>query len=475
MGMIEMDRRNFLRNAAAAASLAALPGCVTRGQAGVESVDVLVIGAGLSGLSAAHALEAGGARVTVLEAGNRIGGRLHTIVRNDIRFEVGGVEVGTGYARVHAHAARVGVGIEPPKLARPPASGMGLLMGDQIIPAPEWANSPLNRLQGRERAIPPPGLLPAAIKAMALPAIDSWRDPASRTLDVSMNAHLAAAGWSADARALMDIATSYTGLDSISALDVLRRDALMRHGPSTGTGWVQGGSQALPEAMAASLANLPILQAQVVSVESSARGVVVRTRDGRRFRAKHIVMAIPSGPLSRIDFDPAPPAQQHAMWASRRSNAVTTLHLQPTRKFWEDDGKPLWLWGTGALQRVMAVTGDDGQVNRLIVWLNGAAAQQADRLDRDARLAWAIDEFARLRPASKGALQPLETRSWGLDPLADGAYSEIAPGRFGEVTQWNTTPFGRIQFAGEHTELGVPGMEAAVQSGERAAAAILSA
>jgi len=86
-----------------------------------------------------------------------------------------------------------------------------------------------------------------------------------------------------------------------------------------------------------------------------------------------------------------------------------------------------------------------------------------------------INAVERLRPASKGALVPLETRSWGSDPLADGAFSEIAPGRFLETMLWANTPFGNIHFAGEQTELQVPGMEAAVSSGERAAAAILSA
>jgi monoamine oxidase len=133
------------------------------------------------------------------------------------------------------------------------------------------------------------------------------------------------------------------------------------------------------------------------------------------------------------------------------------------------------LWGDGPLQRVFAVPGADGEINRLIVWLNGAMAQHADKLDRDARLAWAITAMERLRPAARGALQPLETRSWGNDPLADGAFSEIAPGRFAQTLRWNNTPFGRIHFAGEQTELHVPGMEAAVSSGERAAAAILSA
>ena len=100
------------------------------------------------------------------------------------------------------------------------------------------------------------------------------KSPANRIRALALAGLLASKGWSDQALQFMEATHSFTSLQTVSALDALRRDAIRRYG-GQGTGWIQGGSQALPVAMAAALQRQVVLGTQVVGIESRRRGVLL--------------------------------------------------------------------------------------------------------------------------------------------------------------------------------------------------------
>ena len=478
-----MDRRTFLQMLAAGTALPLIgTGCASvaaTADAG-EHFDVIVVGAGIAGLNAALTLEMQQQRVLVLEASQRIGGRLQTVEAGGQRFDVGATDIGGNYWLTRGLAPRLGVALRDPdpddasRARTRTETALGLR--DTLIGASQWPTSALNPLTGRERPILPTQLLGTAVGGPANPLADvtRWLDPAHAAHDIPMRDWLSGHGWSREAIALMEVGATYSAFDQVSALEILRRAALLARGPRW-AGSIQDGAQRLPEAMAAKLQR-PVVRGAVVT-ELLQRGdeVVVVAADGRRWRGAHVVVAIPPGPLARIRLDPAPPQQQRQAWTERKLTAVTAIHMRPLRPFWETDGLPLNMWLDGSIERLFGVPGADGRIERIIAWINGAGAEQIDRMDENEIGRWAQRELARWRPAADKATEVLAVRSWGRDPYTLGAFSEIAPGRCASTAEWTAKPLGRLHFAGEHTGFIQPGIEAALASGVRTAAEITTA
>jgi monoamine oxidase len=84
-----------------------------------------------------------------------------------------------------------------------------------------------------------------------------------------------------------------------------------------------------------------------------------------------------------------------------------------------------------------------------------------------------LDFLARVRPSTKGALQPVKAISWQRDPFAGAIYSAWKPGQVTRYAEHIAKPHGGIHFAGEHTAMLNRGMEGAMESGERAALEVL--
>ena len=368
------------------------------------AADVLVLGAGLAGLAAARRLAEAGMRPLVLEARDRPGGRLFTRFDLPDRAELGAVEVGDSYTRVHALARACGLSIQAH--APGPSPGLTLHVNGHTLNAADWADSPANTLPGPERNVLP-GRLEAHYLARDIPLAraSDWDRPASHPHDRSITTVLRERGISAEALRLVNVAGNHDHSDAASALGWWR-GALARRA-DTGSGRFAEGAGALATRLAAPLG------------------------DAVRY----------GNPVTEIAQDGLPPA----MWTDTPLERIFPRH-DPA---------------TGACIGFKA-------------FVNGAGAAALDRLGETEFEALARATLARVRPSTAGRVRHLGRHGWGADPFAGGAYAAWPPGK---VAAWRAAarkPAGRVRFAGEHTA-DAPGMEGAVRSGERAAAAILDA
>jgi len=447
--------------------------------------DVVVVGAGLAGLHAAELLEAQGLKVQVVEASDRVGGRLRTGRVAGYQAELGGSEVGALYGRVRDACTRHGVGLTGKHRK---ATDFLLNIGGVAVKPADWAASSRNQTRGAERAVLP-YLLQNRLFFDKLPftSTAAWLEPANLAYDVSAAEYLRSIGVSEAAIRLADIDLNGPSLAGTSALSIFRDLARVRvegyndpnkpqYGASSNDNrsYIEGGADVLPRKMAAALKTPVRLGQPVVAVNQDADGVETRLASGETLRSRYIVMAAPLSAVRNIAFTPAlPPAQADAAQGALYS-ATTQFHFRIVKPYWEKDGLPPTMWTDSPFERAFALTDpDSGKVDSLVVWMNGDGAIRWDAADVNAQVEVMLAELVRVRPAMAGALEFALGYSWARNPFVGGNKHVFAPGQVRRFAAEMGKPAGRIHFAGEHLRRLEHGMESAMETGEAAALEIL--
>lgn len=461
---MQLTRRDFV--ALGGLSLAA--GCAP-GTGRTQDADVLILGAGLAGLHAARMLEADGFKVCVLEADTRIGGRMRTLDGVPGRPEAGGQQVGQSYARVRSTAIDVGLNVVPP--APGGSRDKTMVFADKVFDAREWASLAENPFPDAfKRATPDSALFAAA--APQNPLIDqyAWREVGVEH-DISAEAFLDAAGFSPQARALCNIALNGNDLRSYSMLNLWRSLTLFAIDSSSGgSEEIEGGSQRLPEAMAASLSDGAVKTGHAVSgIEVTDQGVIVRA-DGRDYRAPFAICTLPFPVLRKIGLDHAIAAPDLSPIIDQMPyTQIQQVHLELESE--PDDGLPLMMWTDTPIERVFPVRNATGETVALTCWINGIGTRPAaSDEDWKALAEQVLSERRGIKAKARAVIR------WDTEQaLSGGAYMHWAPGQIQPWAERVTQSMGRLHFAGEHTSFLHTGMEGAMESGERAAYAIIEA
>ena len=442
--------------------------------------DVIVIGAGLAGLYAASLLAEEGARVTVLEARNRLGGRLESLYGLPGAPEAGGDSILGGYARVQATAQRLGLRLidHSPKrgLSRPE-----IALNGEIIPRSAWPTHPGNLLPtGSKGEFPGRRFFEKVVAANnPLASHEHWLLPESRALDGPVYEFLKSVGWS-DATIAQNYETNIgrgTSAHDCSVLTWFFRVAWNEVQRQLGSLFakVEGGNQRLPEAMAAALPGDVLLERRVAGISQDGRGVEVLTGGGERHRARQAICALPVAPLRWVGFDPALPPELARATKVLPSMMITKTFLHAERDFWDDDGLDPAMWTDSLLGEVRALrqSADSPEITGLIARARGFTALRLDQLGESAARSLVVSEYERLRPAARGKLRAVGYKSWHMDPYAGGAWTEWRPGQLHAYLPAFSEPLGRLRFCGEHASVSNRGMEAAMESAEQAAVGAL--
>jgi monoamine oxidase len=443
--------------------------------------DVCIVGAGFAGLAAARHLVRAGRSVAVLEARDRVGGRVFSKRLPDgRRFDVGGTWIGPYQTRILALIKEYGLTTYPTN-----ADGDTVMLLDGT--ARRFTKVPnLNPF-----AVVNLGVAIERIAAMAetLPVDAPWNAEQAAAWDRQslgewINAETNMP--SAEARRavhlifstlfccdpaevsllhLLLLAKGNGGLQNILSMRGGAEDAL-----------IDGTMHDLAERVAAELGDAVHLSAPVRRIVQDRDGVEV-IADGLTVRARHAIVATPPVLASHIAYEPGLPAQHAHLLRRMPLGAAVRVIAVYDEPFWRKDG----FNGASAAPgtRIMVSIDQsprDGTVGALSSYAFGAAALEVAALSPDERLRAFVDGLAqRFGPKATTPIHLIE-QDWSAEPWTLGAMMATFPP--GVLTGYGAAlrqPVGRLHWAGTESATLSHGMvDGAVRSGERAAAEILA-
>lgn len=433
----------------------AVAGCAT-GAGAASRRRAIVVGAGLAGIGAAQTLQDRGFEVVLLEARDRIGGRVWTVDRFRTKIDLGASWIHDSRGNPLTEVARrAGLQTVPTEYDRVKLRypGEREVADSQLERLMETRDSVISSLYRRARRQPGGSLAPALRSELArrsLTAADR------QVLD-----------WLLGVEIPLDLGTDPGDL----SLDGFYEGETWSGGPDL---MIRGGASGLVDALARGIEART--GAQVTAVRRSGSGVEVRLAGGESLSADGCVVTVPLGVLKQgsVRFDPPLPSKTRRAISKVGFGLLEKSFLSYERAWWPGGVTQLGTVGQPLAKTVSAFPLEQVSGKPILCAFTGGA--WAQQLERAGSSTATVTE--QLEAGFGAAVTPAGSLSteWHSDPFARGSYSHLPPGTTASARADLGRLAGRVILAGEHTSIARPStMDGAWIAGQKAARRLASA
>lgn len=441
---------------------------------------VIVIGAGMAGLVAAHELQRAGHAVSVLEARQRVGGRVYTLrepFTHGLYAEAGAMRIPRTHhltlayidkfkiktsafmtsnpkAYYHIHGRklrRAEADAHPAGLGFPVAEPERGKTADQL-----WAAT----------------IMPI-VKKLEQQGQAAWQEIVAQYDRYSLRDFLQSHRWSEGAIEMFGLLMDVEALMNSSFLELLRDEVGNYY---TNMIEIEEGSDHLPNAFLPELKHHIRFGAKMIAIDQTPDLVTVhyQTATGRRqIAGDYAILAIPFPVLRHIDVvKPFSRGKQRAI-RQIKYDAAAKILFQCKRRFWEEDEG---IYGGGTITdlpiRAVYYPEHSRATGRGVLLASYTWSEDAQRwgmLSSRDRIEQAVEDLAQIHPQVVDEFEVGASYMWHDDEFAGGAFALFEPGQQTLLYDDIVKPEGHIHFAGEHASLTHSWVEGAVESGLRAA------
>jgi monoamine oxidase len=441
---------------------------------------VIVVGAGMAGLVAAHELARAGHDPVVLEARQRVGGRIHTMrepFAPGLYAEAGAMRIPRAHALTMACVERAGLAVQPFAMHNVKAYchlfGRRLRL-DEFEAHPELLG---DELADHDRGLASGARWNALIEPIAR-RVEREGDAGWAAIVREYDGHstrefLERHGWSEAAIELFGLLSNQESLMNACFLELLREEVGRYY---TDMVRIDGGADQLPESFVAGLAGRIRFGARVVAIDQSDDAVTVHFQNaaGRaQVRGDYAIVTLPFPVLRHVETPkPFSHAKRRAI-RQLRYDASAKIFFQCRRRFWEEDDG---IVGGGTITdlpiRNIYYPESGRKTGRGVLLASYTWAEDAQRwgsLSPEDRIVQALENVAVIHPQVLDCFEVGASWMWHDDPYAGGAFALFEPSQQGLLHDAIVAPEGRIHFAGEHASLAHAWIQGAIESGLRAA------